>query len=65
MGGESMCAFHIRLESWLDSLFNKAQNQDTFLVIASPVIIRALSACILADEIKNSFHILNIIPVVY
>ena len=58
-GGESMCAFHIRLKSWLDSLFNKAQNQDTFLVIASPVIIRALSACILADEIKNSFYILN------
>ncbi|MGF1277340.1 histidine phosphatase family protein [Acetobacter pasteurianus] len=59
IGGESICAFHIRLKSWLDSLFNKAQNQDTFLVIASPVIIRTLSACILDDDIKNSFHILN------
>ncbi|WP_087635745.1 histidine phosphatase family protein [Acetobacter ascendens] len=57
--GESMYAFHARLKGCLDSLFDKAKNQETFLIIASPVVIRALSACIIADDIKNSFCILN------
>ncbi|WP_193561117.1 MULTISPECIES: histidine phosphatase family protein [Acetobacter] len=59
VGGESIYAFHARLKAWLDSLFDNAKNQETFLIIASPIIIRALSACIIADGIKNSFHILN------
>ncbi|WP_174714360.1 histidine phosphatase family protein [Acetobacter pasteurianus] len=63
VGGESMYAFHVRLKAWLDSLFDEAKNQETFLIIASPVIIRALSACIMADNIKSSFRILNKIDV--
>lgn len=63
VGGESMYAFHVRLKTWLDSLFDKAKNQETFLIIASPVMIRALSACIMTDDIKSSFPILNKIDV--
>ncbi|WP_124306565.1 histidine phosphatase family protein [Acetobacter pasteurianus] len=63
VGGESMYAFHVRLKTWLDSLFDKAKNQETFLIIASPVTVRALSACIMADDIKSSFLILNKIDV--
>ncbi|PHY94916.1 phosphoglycerate mutase [Acetobacter pomorum] len=55
--GESMFAFHIRLKAWLDGLFKKVKNQETILVIATPPVIRALSACILVDDIKNSFSI--------
>lgn len=55
--GESMFAFHIRLKAWLDGLFKKAEKQETVLVIAMPPVIRALSACVLVDDIKNSFNI--------
>ncbi len=59
IGGESMYTFHTRLKTWLDSLFDGAKNQETYLIIASPVIIRALSACIIGNDIKRSFFILN------
>lgn len=59
VGGESMYMFHTRLKTWLDSLFDGAKNQETYLIIASPIIIRALSACIIENDIKKSFLILN------